>query len=245
MITKSIHDLPFLAQGKSLLVGITAYWNMNQAAFSTRTDSTPNGLDLSDHNSNLNNQVGLIGNAVVTSQSNASNGLVHAANALFNVGVGTSVSFSMWMLGGGAPINDHGIVSYDDGTHQAYDLYYSSVATAFQWLVVEATTLTQKTINMVTGAAFAAGGSVWHHFAFGYDDTAKQIWAQYDNGTRSTVACNGINPVTIPSFVIGNFSNLASPQDVIIDEVGYWRRALTTAEVAHLFNSGAGITYPF
>jgi hypothetical protein len=46
---------------------------------------------------------------------------------------------------------------------------------------------------------------------------------------------------------IGNYNNYDSNWgfDGMIDEIGVWSRALTSGEVTQLYNSGAGLQYPF
>jgi hypothetical protein len=45
-------------------------------------------------------------------------------------------------------------------------------------------------------------------------------------------------------FSIGNFNN-GQFSSANVDEVGVWNRVLTSAEVTQLYNSGAGLQYPF
>lgn len=240
MITKSIFDLPFLTQTNSLLKGLSAYWKMDEAG-GTRNDSSLNGLNLSDHNSNLLAGAGIIGNSVICSQSVASNGLVHASNTAFNTGPGISVSFSCWIRGNGLIVGN-GILSYaNSATNQAYTLYVDGSSNV-RWGGTEAGTLSFKQLTVVTSAAL--GTTSFHHFAFGYDDVNKIIWCQYDNGARQTLAMNGMLAVTTIPFVVGNFSDLGFPQQVAVDELGFWNRVLTTSEVSRLYKGGLGSTYP-
>jgi hypothetical protein len=65
----------------------------------------------------------------------------------------------------------------------------------------------------------------WHHLAFTWDGTTLYV---YIDGTKDAG--------TAYNTIFGQGS---------LDEVGIWNRALTTTEVATLYNSGAGKTYPF
>lgn len=226
--------------GNGLLIGLAGYWNMDEAAGTTRMDSSGNGLNLADNNSDLVNTVGKLGNAVVCSQGNASNALIHAANALFNTGSGISLSFSMWIYGNGIAASSRGIVCLDNNTVAgAYDLYTDG--TNFIWFVFDSTH-TQRTINVVSVAA--QGTTSWHHFAFGYDDVNKIMWAQYDGGARTTVAvAAGMNPCTTLPFTVGNFASLGLPNSLFVDELAYYRRVLSTTDVANLYNAGAALPF--
>lgn len=221
-----------------LLAGLTAYWKMDEAAFAVRADSMPNGLNLADVNNNLLAQPGKINNEAVLSQTVNTNGLKSAINSLFNTGPGISVSFSCWIGSGAALINDRGIISFDDGVaNQAYALYSASSNLSVHWAGFEAGTHTLKEISVVTFAAMGAGR---HHFAFGWDAVNLVLWTQYDNGARTTLAMAGMNPVSGIPFQIGNWSGGAAPNQFSIDELAYYRRVLSVADVNTLYNGGAG-----
>jgi hypothetical protein len=46
-------------------------------------------------------------------------------------------------------------------------------------------------------------------------------------------------------FDIGDRSNGSFPFNGSVDEFGIWKRALTSAEISSLYNSGNGLKYPF
>lgn len=81
-----------------------------------------------------------------------------------------------------------------------------------------------------------------------YDGSTMQF---YINGSPSeSINGNFGSPVNgIPSVISiltqrygGTSYNLSS---VIVDECGFWTRALSSTEVSQLYNSGAGLQYPF
>lgn len=224
-----------------LLNSLQAYWKMDEGfTGATRLDSSGNGLHLTDQNGNLSPVSGKIGNSVACTQTSSSNCLTHASNAAFNTGPGISFSFSAWVQNQGFVSGAHGIICYDNNTAAgSYDLY--SDGTNVFWFVLDST-ITAKTITIVSAAAMGTG--TFHHFAFGYDDANKLMWSQYDGGARVTLAVsNGINPATTLAFCIGNFSAKTLPQQCNVDEVGYWRRVLTTTDVAKLYNGGSGLPF--
>ena len=69
----------------------------------------------------------------------------------------------------------------------------------------------------------------------------------YANGTL--VSTIGGGPATINSAPITttmiNYSTGTIPLVGKLDEVGIWIRELTAGEVTQLYNSGAGLSYPF
>ncbi|NTW33743.1 MAG: hypothetical protein HGB12_14175 [Bacteroidetes bacterium] len=84
----------------------------------------------------------------------------------------------------------------------------------------------------------------WYHLTFVYvPSTSMKI---YLNG--SEVASNTTNIISAiydgtQSF--GLLSQGVGGTNKIIDEFGIWNRALTAAEITTLYNSGAGLQYPF
>lgn len=227
-----------------LLFQLGAYFKMDDAGGGPRLDATGNGHTLTDNNANLvGTAPGIINTCVTCSQTVASNCL-KSTDAIFGCSVGNSFSISCWCQSN-AIINDHGIISLDNSAAVlGYDFYYASVGTLFTWGAFETGTHTFKTIGIVTNAAFNNGA--FHHFAMGYDDGNQVLWTQYDGGARSTVGINGINtavPTVAGPFVVGNFSTLASPQQINVDEMGFWNRVLSTADVATLFNGGAALPF--
>ena len=82
----------------------------------------------------------------------------------------------------------------------------------------------------------------WYHVVATYNGTTKRL---YINGSEEANAS-----ASAPNFSTGVFSLGAEAvygfyADAIIDEVGFWSRAITADEVAELYNSGSALAYPF
>jgi hypothetical protein len=86
-----------------------------------------------------------------------------------------------------------------------------------------------------TGGAYSAGA--WVHVVITHNGTTEKI---YVNGvlkstdTGGTLGGNG----SAGFFIFNQFNG-------DIDEVGLWTRELTLTDVTQLYNSGAGLAYPF
>lgn len=110
------------------------------------------------------------------------------------------------------------------------------------WLVSATTDLV-----VVAGNATLSSGT-YYMFTMTYDSTdgLKTYINASDDGT---VVANGNlktgtqNNVYIGGDVAG--SNNGRPWASAFDEFGIWNRALTASEITELFNSGAGLQYPF
>lgn len=82
---------------------------------------------------------------------------------------------------------------------------------------------------------------VWHHFVFTHDGTTAKIYV--DGNTTPNASTN--TAVSYGSVPANNYigSLEGSSQDFIgcLAGVGYWNKALSTAEVTSLYNSGLGL----
>ncbi len=85
-------------------------------------------------------------------------------------------------------------------------------------------------------------GGTWYHVVCTWGPAGKKIYINGVNestsGADSTLMGNG----TSTNFEV---SNPGGMNDANFDELGIWGRELTQPEVTKLYNSGAGLTYPF
>lgn len=84
--------------------------------------------------------------------------------------------------------------------------------------------------------------STWYHYAVTWDGSNVKT---YKNGTLET---NAVSTKTLQSdstvFSIGGTGANSQGINGIVDEVGFWSRALSSTEISQLYNSGTGYTYP-
>lgn len=89
----------------------------------------------------------------------------------------------------------------------------------------------------------------WHHLVVTWDASAHTAEFFVDGssvGSDSSGSGTEIVSDNAPLDIGG--TNNSTPSDFlggIVDEVGYWSRLLTGAEITSLHNSGAGLAYPF
>lgn len=80
---------------------------------------------------------------------------------------------------------------------------------------------------------------VYHFIALTYDGTTMKIYK--DNVLiNSSVQAMNLVPINL-RFMDG----AATTTPMSLDEVGFWNRVLTPTELTTLYNSGAGLSYPF
>ena len=77
--------------------------------------------------------------------------------------------------------------------------------------------------------------------------TADQVRIQVNNGSVDSASYNSGSYNSDGPFAIGAYLGFGNTQhwDGLIDEVGVWKRTLTTDERTALYNGGSGLTYPF
>lgn len=92
----------------------------------------------------------------------------------------------------------------------------------------------------------------WLHMVCVYNSTTSTAKIYLNSTEILSASATGAVRSTTKSLVFGNFgyyspssADLARPLDGNLDEIGYWSRALTTTEIAELYNSGAGKSWPF
>lgn len=87
----------------------------------------------------------------------------------------------------------------------------------------------------------------WYHFVVTYDATTITLYKNGSSLLSSALTAGTLGgDSNISAMNLGIASDQVSrPASVYMDEVGIWSRALSSGEVTSLYNSGAGLAYPF
>lgn len=90
-------------------------------------------------------------------------------------------------------------------------------------------------------------GGVWEHVIAWHDPVANEIGIQVNGLTAVTASWSGGTQNTTGNLYLNTQTNVlgnnAHQLDGVIDELGFWKRALTSGERASLYNSGNGLPY--
>lgn len=221
----------------TLLDSLVAYWKLNEAS-GTRYDSAGSS-HLTDYNA-VASASGRLGNCISFPSSNSNQYVGCADNAALSMG---DIDFTIagWFkktgVNGQAQIANKWdwnlssreyLLDYNPGTDCRF-----YVATAGQ---------TQVGVTDVFDPAVGD----WTFICGWHDSVNNQLGIQVNGRTVVTQSHSGGVHDGSSAFAIGAYSVPANyPTDIDIDEVGIWKRILTADERALLYNSGAGITYPF
>lgn len=109
-----------------------------------------------------------------------------------------------------------------------------------------------NTLNLIFHVQGASGGlaggsisaGVWTHIVIYHDSVNDELGLVVNNGTPSTLAHSAGVPDTATDFVIGASVLQALYWDGLIDDVGFWKgRVLSADDRADLYNGGNGHPY--
>jgi hypothetical protein len=222
--------------GNILLTNLTSYWKLDE--------SSGNALDANSTNVLIDNgTVGATAGGIINGARTFNGSTQYfnvASNASLDVGA-TDFSFTCWVKLTTVASLQALISKRAGGAAGQYVLYYDNGTSRFDFFVYNGTTFIGATAN--TFGLPSTG--TWYFLAVVVDDTAKTIKISVNAGAQDTSASYTTSiPSRTDAFQIGaeqivaqNFLNGA------IDEVGFWKRKLTTAEITQLYNSGAGYAY--
>lgn len=221
-----------------LLNSLVAYWKLDEAS-GTRVDSTLRGNDLADFNT-VTSTTGIQGSAAQFVAANTEY-LGRASTADLTVGTG-SFTISAWVyldsLGGTQIVAAKG-----SGASQAsFEVLLAACH------VDQANQCTLQISNgffyrIVNGGVLTA--NAWHHLVAWYDRTVGpllNLFIEVDGVQFGAASAEFVQEATL-AFALGRASD-GKYLNGRIDEVGLWKRILTSHERARLFNAGAGVTYP-
>lgn len=125
------------------------------------------------------------------------------------------------------------------GNNFEYRLYSSAIDNKWGW------DLSAAGFNIFTVKPnLTISTGVWYFLHAWHDATNDRFGLQINNGIQATGAITGVFDSTTP-FRIGFEEPVGVFFNGRIDEVGFWKRLLTSGEVTDLYNNGIGSGYPF
>jgi hypothetical protein len=213
----------------SVLSGIVSYYKMDGNA--TDATGTNNGVAAASVSFGVPqgkiNQ-GAYNNGAFTQDINIPNSV--------SLNLTTAFSFSLWVYPNAGNTNTYILSKLNAGsTDNDYSIIYGYTAGKVQFYARSTTFLTYSDLVPTVSA--------WNHIVYTYDGAT---FKSYLNGanitTQATVQTLASASGNLHLFSFAGSSNAFGGR---LDEIGIWSRALTTAEVATLYNSGTGIQYPF
>lgn len=225
----------------ALTDNLDAWWKFDEGSGSSVADATGHGYDLTLNGSPTWDSSGLIGEAVKYSGSGQN--AQGPTGQLSYVGA-SALTISAWVRADG--VNGYPakpFVRWDSGSTSPFLLALRTDSTSGFTATIQ-TAAGAKNVT-ATGAAPTIGQ--WYHIVVVFDGTSVVIYRDGTAFSGSSFAATTISKTIYgsQSLIMGANAATGASTTCSVDEVGIWSRALSAGEVAELYNSGAGKTYPF
>jgi hypothetical protein len=211
------------------------YWKMDEPSGVTTQDASGGTANNLTDNNTVTQATGIVGNA----------GQFTAANSEY-----LTVADNPSLSTGNIDFTVSGWVYFDTVVHGEVVVSKYNSTTNGEWFVrVNGTSLefsvtngvAGPTLGQVTRSGLTAGS--WFFFVAWHDSVGDTVNLQLNNGTVGTTAFSaGSNDSTQP-FQMSGIGPNSSFLDGRLDEVGFWKRTLTSGERTALYNAGSGVTY--
>ncbi len=153
----------------------------------------------------------------------------------------TDFSVSVWLkfesfAGGGATMT----IFSKRGGGNGYSVYYDNDGADKHWVIN-----IQGTSGSLTDNGLSTG--TFYHMVFVYTKSAGTMDIYRNASQVGTVSSlsTSITGAAAKLYVGWDSTGGARFYDGIMDEMGFWARALSGAEITRLYNAGTGITTPF
>lgn len=226
--------------GNNLLDSLAAYWDLDEAAGATRVDSV-GGADLTDVNT-VGQGTGVISNdAAFTGSSN------HALTRTDDTTISTGdidFTWAGWVKITSGATSFHGLISKrvdSDGHDAEYCFYYGNTSGLFGFIVGDGSSSFGSVTTNLSG--FSTG--TWHFFVAQHDSVNNLVSIEIDNGGEITASYTAGGHDNATSLSFGRIWNAETTLDLTgeLDEVGFWKRTLTSDDRDDLWNGGSGLGY--
>jgi len=224
---------------------LVAYWRLNETS-GTRADATGRGNTLTDNNTVTSNP-GIISTAAQFTHANAEYFSIADNADVGNTGSDDPFTIQFWVYPGDVTAN------YNVASKASPDPPAANSSYEYQCFQTSSSRFLFAIGNGSTGASVtstvALSNSTWYHVIIWHDPVANtaNIWV---NGTVTSTAwaggtLNGSNPMRIGTVLNGSSQVGQYAWDGRIGEGAIWKRVLTAGERTRLYNSGAGLAYPW
>lgn len=221
-----------------LLTSLVAYWKLDEAS-GARADSAGSS-NLSDVNT-VTQAVGKVANAAQFTAAN-SECLNIASNAALSMG-DIDFTIALWVYFDALGADRALVAKYNSfGTTRDYMVKFITGSNRFQFIVSPDGSADATVSANSFGAPTTA---TWYFIVAWHNATANTINIQINDGTVDSAAhATGVF-ASSAAFRLGARADGIQFHDGRLDEVGIWKRVLTSAERTALYNGGSGVTYPF
>lgn len=214
----------------ALTDNLVSYWKLDESS-GNAADSVGGQTAV---NTNATYAAGKINNAAILDAASSAKMVVTQSATVNFAG---DISVQAWVRVKTAATAFGGLIDKGRDGYNGWSLCHGETSTRFSFKCRVGNT------NKIVTAPGNYSEDTWYHLVGVHDRTNLIL---YINGTAASAAASGVrntNAVDI-NFAYAN-DTAGGYQDIDLDEVALWNRALTSDEVTELYNSGAGLQYPF
>jgi trimeric autotransporter adhesin len=219
-----------------------AYWKLEESS-GTRADEI-GGHTLTDNNT-VTGATGKLGNAAQFTAAN-SEWLSVADHADF--AFTTAFSGQAWIYPDSVTGNHEIAGQWNWGSDPGWSIRLAGAE--LLCLIAASSGDLGSNYGQTTDASLST--ATWYHVVWVYDGSGANNAAKlkiYLDGTQKTLSFTGTIPTSLQGpttdVVLGRFTGIGNYWSGRQDAVGLWSRALTSTEDTTLYNSGAGLEYPW
>jgi hypothetical protein len=217
---------------------LIGYWSLEESG-GTAVDAHGTN-DLAESGGTIDGATGKVGTGRDFEADNVRS-LTHASNSDLQTG-DIAFTFAFWIkTESDAAAVVRGIVSKRGGSNEEYFIGHHPTGQKIQIDVAGAAGYASRT-QLSSTTALTIG--TWHFVVCWHDPVANTINIQIDNGTPDSTAHSAGIYVGTDNFVLGA-GTFALSLDAVLDELGFWKRVLTSDERTELYNAGDGRDYAY
>jgi hypothetical protein len=227
----------------ALTDNLISFWELEEASGATRNDSHgTNHLTntTAGGGSEVLQGTGKVGNCANLEQG-TTDLFTRADNASLSA-AGTDFTWCAWVNFESKPVTLAGIISKAGGSAAVmeYDVRWDAASDRFMLYVGGGIGYE----NVVANNFGAPALSTWYFVVAWVDTVGNTLNIQVNNGTADSASFSDTIPDTTVQLQIGGAGvGPLYTWDGLIDQVGFWKRVLTSDERAFLYNAGAGRSY--
>ena len=222
-----------LSAPSPLLTDLVSYWTMDEASGQRNDSHSTNHLT---DNNTVGSQAGIISNGTDFVKGD-SDFLSHVDNAELDVNGDVDFTIAFWFRLEAQFTTDALVSKYTGGgtNNDQWLIYYASLIR----FIIRATDNTAVNLASSLGSLSI---NTWRYLVCWRDGVTANI--QINDGTIDQAAWTKDTKDDAVDFRVGRFG-AASYSNSGVDELGLWKRVLTSGERTQLYNGGAGLAYPF
>lgn len=219
-----------------------SYWKLEESS-GIRYDARENH-NLTDDGT-TSNSLGVINNAAKFSPITEDNQLSAADHTDFDIGT-SEFAFSFWVWIDSTTTSNIAIRKGTFSSANRSYMLYGLGGTEMRWRV---STTGSNDIDVISyNSSLTLTTGVWHHVVITRHGNVTSLYIDGVSVASAADSRNYFNSnqdITFggnDNFDVFNGAN-TSRLDGYMDELGFWRRGLSSSEVSTLYNSGQGISY--